>query len=741
MTRPAPENRGGLHRRAFISAAAGAGLLLGIRHDGSVVAAGAAERAAPASFSAFLQITAAGEVRITYPGVDMGQGSYNALPRILADELEADWSRVEVVSAAADPALVSAVNGRQRTANSDSVLTYYDQLRVLGAGAREMLVAAAAGRWGVSAGECVAAAGEVRHPASSRALGYGELAAAAARLSPPAEPKLKDRDAFRFIGGSVPRKDVAEKVDGTAVFGIDLQLPDMLHAALRLPDEIGAEVVSFNAESVLKRRGVVAVTRVDRGVAVIADSFWRARQAAEALQVEFGPGAVAGKSSADLRAELRAGLLAETALPFPDVDTQVKPMQFRPLSRDATLAALETAATTLDLEYEVPYLSHLTMEPPACTARVTDSACEVWAPHQQPDKARQAAADAAGLPLEQVSLQLTRAGGGFGRKWELDYVRQAVQAAAAVPGRPVKLCWTREQDVGHDYYRPGCVVRTRVALGADGITGMYSRIAAQSVWRFQDKPMMPGMGDPTMAALLIYDVYDFPAKYIDFVEMPWAIPVGLWRSVTLSQNSFFAESAIDEAAVALGRDPYEFRYALLHQHPRLQAVLQAAADRADWNAPRPPGSGLGIALSHGFESVCAIVADVTVKDARLTINKLVCAFDCGLQIDPANIRAQLEGGMTFGLSAALRGEVTFRDGGTAEKNFNTQPILRFPETPQFDIVLVQGSDHPGGAGEAGVPAVAPALTNAIYAASQQRIRRLPLERSGLKLARSGSANA
>lgn len=733
MTRPSLLTPGGLNRRAFITAAAGAGLLLGIGRDGRLTAAAAADAG---RFSAFLEIKADGTVRITYPGVDMGQGSYNALPRILADELEADWARVVVVTASADPALVSAVNGRQRTANSDSVLTYYEQLRMLGAGAREMLVAAAAATWGVGSEECTAVAGEVRHESSGRALGFGELAADAARLTPPAEPKLKAGDEFRIIGQALPRKDVAEKVDGSAVFGIDLQLPDMLHAALRLPDEIGAEVVSFDADSVLQRRGVVAVTLVDRGVAVIADSFWRARQAAEALQVEFGPGAVAGKSTMDLRAGLQGGLLAETALPFPDVDTQVKPMQFRPLDRDATLAALDAAPATLDLEYEVPYLSHLTLEPPACTARVTTAACEVWAPHQQPDKARQAAADAAGLPLEQVNLQLTRAGGGFGRKWELDFVRQAVQAAAAAPGRPVKLCWTREQDVGNDYFRPGCVVRTRVALGTDSITGMYSRIAAQSVWRFQNKPMMPGMGDPTMAALLIYDVYDFPAKYMDFVEMPWAIPVGLWRSVTLSQNSFFAESAIDEAAAALGRDPYEFRYQMLHKHPRLRAVLQAAAERADWGAARPPGTGLGIALSHGFESVCAIVADVTVQDERLTINKLVCAFDCGLQIDPGNIRAQLEGGMIFGLSAALRGEVTFRDGGTAEKNFNSQPILRFPETPEFDIVLLQGSEHPGGAGEAGVPAVAPALANAIYAASQRRIRRLPLERSGLKLGKS-----
>jgi CO/xanthine dehydrogenase Mo-binding subunit len=331
-------------------------------------------------------------------------------------------------------------------------------------------------------------------------------------------------------------------------------------------------------------------------------------------------------------------------------------------------------------------------------------------------------------------MDMTFAGGGFGRKWELDFLRQSVQAAAAVPGRPVKLTWTREQDVQHDFYRPAYIARSRIALDAKGITGMHSRLAGQSVWRFQGRPMIPGMADPTAASLLIYDIYDFPNKYIDHVDVPWKMPVGLWRSVTMSQNAFFAESAIDEAAAALKRDPYEFRLAMLERHPRIRKVLETAALRAGWGKRLPKGRGRGIALSHGFGSICALVVEVSVEKDRLRVHQLTCAFDCGTQIDPGMIRAQLEGGMVYGLCAALRGDITFRNGSVVESNFHDQPILRINETPAMTIDLIDSTAAPGGAGEAGVPAVAPALANAIFAASGRRIRRLPLSASGITLA-------
>ena len=721
----------GVSRRGFLRGGAATVFLLGLRVDGSVVAA---EQAGTGRFSAFLEITAAGAVRITAPSTELGQGVHSNLPRLVAEELDADWSDVEIVMPHADAAFVSPITGRHRTASSESVKIYYEQLRGVGAAAREMLCAAAAQRWSVPPGECQSNASVVRHPASGREATYASLAAAASLLPIPAKPRKKRPDEFRLIGKSIERKDLLDKVSGRTVFGIDVVLPGMLHAALCMPPQVGGGIASFDAGSVLKLPGVVAAVKVEGGVAVIADTFWRARNATKALKVEFSAGPAEGLDAEKIRAGLRARLDDDAAaVPFPDIDTQAEPPTSRPLDRAATERALASAQRTLTLEYEVPYLAHLTMEPMVSTARVTAESCEIWIPSQQPDRGREAAAKITGLPLEKVRMDMTFAGGGFGRKWELDFLRQSVQAAAAVPGRPVKLTWTREQDVQHDFYRPAYLARSRIALGASGITGMHSRLVGQSIWRFQGRPLIPGMGDPTAASLLIYDIYDFPDKYIDHVEVPWKIPVGLWRSVTLSQNAFFGESAIDEAAVALGRDPYEFRLAMLERHPRIRKVLEAVARRAGWGKPLPKGHGRGIALSAASGSICAQVAEVSIAKDRLRVHGLTCAFDCGRQIDPGMIRAQLEGGIVFGLSSALRGDVTFRNGAVVESNFHDQPILRFNETPRITIELIESEAPPGGAGEASVPAVAPALANAIFAASGRRIRRLPLSGSGVGL--------
>jgi len=718
-------------RRAVLKGAAAAALLLGLRTDGSVFAA---EPGGSGRFSAFLEITPEGSIRITTPTTELGQGIHSNLPRIVAEELDADWADVEVVMPHADAAFASPITGRHRTANSESVKIYYEQLRSIGASAREMLCAAAARQWGVPQEECLTEASRVRHSASGREATYASLAESAAALPVPKEPRKKRAEDFKLIGRSIARKGLSDKVSGKTIFGIDVAVPGMLHAALRMPPQAGAGVKRFDPDSVLKLPGVVAAVGVDGGVAVIADTFWRARNAAAALDVEFTPGPAAGLDSEAMRATLRSRLDDDAAaLAFPDIDTQVEPPATRPLDRKATEQALANARRTLTVEYEVPHLAHLTLEPMVSTAMVTADTCHIWAPSQQPDRGREAAAKITGLPLEKVRMDITFAGGGFGRKWELDFLRQSVQAAAAVPGRAVKLTWTREQDVQHDYYRPAYVARSRIALGNDGIEGMHSRIAGQSVWRFQGRPEIPGMADPTAAALLIYDIYDFPNKYIDYVDAPWSIPVGLWRSVTLSQNSFFAESAIDEAAIALGRDPFEFRHAMLERHPRIRNVLEAAARRADWAKPLPKGRGRGIAVSAGFGSVCAQVVEVSIKNDRLRVHKITCAFDCGQQIDPGMIGAQLEGGIVFGLSAALRGDITFRDGAVVESNFHDQPILRINEMHDIAIELIDSSAAPGGAGEAAVPPVAPALTNAIFAASGKRIRRLPLSASGLQL--------
>ncbi len=728
-------SRVNISRRKFIAGTAATGLVLSFGLGGRIAVAQGSV-AEGLRRGAFLHIPTEGPIQITIPTTELGQGAHSALSRILAEELEAEWNDIEVVLPHADAGLVASKTGRQRTAASEGVKVYFEQLRTVGASAREMLVAAAAMRWDVAPAQCHAAGSQVHHRASGRKASFGQLAEAAAKLPVPEEPMKKPPADFKLIGKTLPRKDVQGKVSGETVFGIDVVKPNMLHAALRLPDQVrGGSVRRFDAASVQSMPGVHSVLKVDGAVAVLADTFWRAKKAAEALDVEFDTADGEGLDTPVMRELLRQSLDDDAnAMQFPDIDTQAAIPAMKPLDLAVTEQALAAANSVLELNYEVPYVAHLTMEPMVCTALVTEDACHIWAPTQHPDGGRKLAAELTGLPLEQVRLDITFTGGGFGRKFELDALRQSVQAAMQVPGRPVKVTWTREQDVKHDFYRPGFAVRTRIALNDSGISGMHSRIAGQSIWRFQGKDQIPHTADPTVAALLIYDIYDIPGKYIDFVEAPWRIPVGLWRSVTLSQNAFFAESAMDEAAVALGRDPYEFRRALLAKHPRIVAVLDAAAKRADWYRKRPDGHGVGIALSQGFNSLCAQVAEVAVDGDELKIIKMVCVFDCGLQVDPQTIHAQLEGGMVFGLSAALRGTITFNKGVVSESNFHDQPILRMQETPEMDIELIASDGPPGGVGEASVPPVAPALANAIFAASGRRLRELPFSAANIRLA-------
>lgn len=711
-----------LTRRSFVQSVALTGLVVRLAIDGV-----SAAEAPVTEFGAYLNVQPDGRVRFACPQVEIGQGAGDALARIIAEELDADWSHIDIATPRADPAMVSPRSKRQRIANSESVLAYWVPLRQAGATARTMLVQAAANRWGVESGTCSTEAGVVLHTVSGRRLTYGAVAVDASKLAVPTQVALKDPAQFRVIGKRSPRLEARSKSTGEATFAIDVALPDMLVAALKTPNVVGGAVKSFDAAPVLKMPGVVAVVAVDGGVAVIADHYWNARKGADALAIEVAPTPNAQLDSTSMRKAMLEALQREDgALPFPDVDTQSHPPKLLPLDRAACVAALDSAPRTLDLVYEVPYLAHQTMEPMTAVALVSKDECRVWAAHQQLDKAREVAAELAGLPLDRVHIEGVYGGGGFGRRWELDYLRQVVQAAKAVPGRPVKLIWTREQDTQHDFFRPGFMTRTKIGLDEQGIVAMHSRIAGQSVFRFQGRPQIPGSGDPSAAALLIYDVYDFKNKYIDHAEMPWSIPVGLWRSVTLSQNTFFAESAIDEAAHALKKDPYRFRRALLERHTRLVAVLDAAAKAADWNAPLAPGRGRGIAFSHGFESLCAQVAEVERVGESFRVVSLTCAFDCGRVISPSGLEAQLEGGMLFGLSAALHGGVTFREGCVQESNFLDQPIVRMSETPRLRTVVIESERAPGGAGEAAVPCVAPAIANALAAAGGPRLRRLPL---------------
>ncbi|MCP5360966.1 MAG: xanthine dehydrogenase family protein molybdopterin-binding subunit [Sinobacteraceae bacterium] len=728
-----------ISRRDFlqVSVASAGGLLVACRSLEPVTtaptAAAASDTAAgPTRFSAYLEITPQDRIIITCPQSEMGQGIHDGLPKLLAEELDADWSQVDVRLPWADEALASPITKRQRTANSESTMVYYDLLRKAGATAREMLVAAAAAAWAVPAQECSTTGNSrVVHAASGRSARYSELAAAAAAVPVPAEPQLKDPQQFRLIGTATPRKDTPAKTDGSLVFGIDVKLPGMQYAVLRrAPAASGGKPSGFDREAALRLPGVVDAFEIPDGIAVVATSTWLARKAADALDVEFDQSAAQGLDSDAIRGKMLAAL-----------DDDAAAQAGRPMDRDippydkaATRAAIAAAPRKHEWIYEVPFLAHASLEPMVATVWVTDEHCEAWVPTQQPDRSRDVLAQVTGLPLERCRLNVTFLGGGFGRKWEVDFVRQAAQIANQARGRPIKLTWTREQDFQHDRYRPAHIVRSRAGLGHDGtILGLHSRTTGISMWKYQGRAPIPGMGDPFALGLLINDMYRLPVRHADFVETPDPIPVGTWRSVSASMNTFFSESTLDDIAATTGRDPLELRLALLTDE-RARGVLQLAAEKAGWSRKLPRGRGRGIALSTGFKAYCAEVVEVSVVDDVVKIERIVCVFDCGIVVDPRNVEAQVEGGVVWGLSAARDGQVTFRHGVAEQTNFHTGPILRFNEMPPIEVHLVHSDHAPGGCGEASVPPVAPALASAIHAATGKRPRRLPIVANGLSFA-------
>jgi isoquinoline 1-oxidoreductase beta subunit len=687
--------------------AASGGLMLGCMapRPGGEAAAGLAP---PARINAWLTIAPSGLITLVTPGAELGQGVYTSLPLILAEDLEADFADVRVAHCGYDPAYNNPLKGYQATGQSAAVRGYYPLLRRIGATARDMLLAAAAHRWQVPVTECIARASAVHHERSGRKAGYGALAAEAARQAPPAEPVLKPATQFRLIGTRVARKDSAAKVDGSAQYSIDLVLPGMVHAAVHVSPVKGGRITKLGDSRARAARGVLDVVRIEGGVAVVASTWWQAHEALDLLDIEFAGGAT-GATTASIGAGLAAAL-EQGGLVVQDTGDVEE--------------ALRQSTRLVEAEYNVPYLAHATMEPMGCVASVEGDRCTVWAPTQGPTVAHKAAATAAGVPPENVTVHRMFIGGGFGRRYETDFVTQAVQVSRAV-GRPVKLLWSREEDMTHDFYRPAARLRYRAGLAADGsLRGLDVASACGSILA-RMRGSLGGKAD----AMSVDGVFDREVKVPHLrirhapVESP--LPVGMWRSVSHSQNGFAKESFVDELAHAAGRDPLEYRRELL-AGTRQAAVLELAARRADWGAPMPDGRARGLAIVASYGSIVAQVVEVSLQDGEPRVHRVVCAVDCGLAIDPHNIAAQVEGGVVYGLSAALWGEVTVAGGVAEQRNFHQYRVLRMNEMPRIETHIVPSDAAPGGIGECAVPPIAPAVANALFALTGNRARSLPL---------------
>jgi isoquinoline 1-oxidoreductase subunit beta len=694
-------------RRDFLKsgALAGAGLVVAFHVPGAAHAASLAGQDTLAP-NAYLRVAPDGTVTVMIARSELGQGSSTALAMLVAEELEADWRKVRI-----EQAVPGAAYGDMSTGGSNSIRSLWKPMREAGAQARELLVGAAAARWKVDRAACHAASGEVVHEASGRRLGFGALAAAAAKLPVPAAPALKDRARHHVIGTAPARLDAPAKVDGSAVFGADVRVPGMLYASVAPCPVFGGKATSFDPAAALQIPGVVRVERVGDGVAVLAKSTWAAFRGREALRVTWDEGPLAALDSAAIRAKF-----AELAK---------QPGQIV-RHEGAGGAALAGAARTLEAVYEVPYLAHTPMEPMNCTAHVRGGACEIWVPTQSGSGAHQAAAKAAGLEPGAVTVHMTLIGGGFGCRHRQDYIVQAVLLSKAV-GAPVQVVWTREDDVQHDVYRPAAYNLLRAGFDAAGAPIAWThRIVAPGI-ATQMGILKPG--DPDWSTFDgAYNLpYAIPAIEVDFITHDPGIPLGWWRSVASSQNAYVTECFLDEVAAAAGRDPYELRREWLKDKPRHRAVLELAAQKAGWGTALPAGQARGIAVHASFGSFVAQVAEVEVAgDGAVRVKRVVCAVDCGTVVHPDLVRSQMESGILYGLSAALKGEITIEQGRVVQSNFHDYPMLTLDECPAIEVHLAPSGDPVGGIGEPGLPPAAPAVANAVAKATGKPVRRLPI---------------
>ena len=714
QTQRMQENNNALTRRTFLQVirSAGAGLVLGISFPRDAAAAAQAAAFEP---NVFLKIAPDGAVTLVNPRPEMGQGVTTSLPMLIAEELEVDWTKVRVETAKADKKY-----GPQSVGGSGSVRGSWQPLRTAGAAAREMLIAAAAQQWGVPASECRAENSTVMHAASSRSLSYGALAEAASKLPVPEKPKLKEPSQFRLLGKRVHRVDTPAKVDGSAQFGLDVKVPGMVYAVMARCPVFGGKLARFDAAKAKAFPGVRDVVQVGEAVAVIADNTWAAMRGRNELSLQWNEGENARFDNAAILAQFKAAADKGGVAWRNDGDVA---------------AALTASPKPLNAVYEFPFLSHSPMEPQNCTAHVQKDRVDIWVPTQVPQDVQETVAQIAGVPEPNVHVHFTYLGGGFGRRLMDDYAAEATALSKAI-GKPVKLAWSREDDMQHGFYRPSSYHRMSAAIGADGAPAAYRHVVVAPSISHQNFGSVKDGLDTTLAGQTPW-CYATPNVRTEYVMSNTHVPAGWWRSVYTSHCGFATECFFDEMAHAAGKDPFEYRRALLagdrtvpsgrarFSTARLLGVLELAAAKAGWGSALPKGRARGIACYPSFGSYAAHVAEVSVDDGAVRVHRIVAAVDCGMTVNPDTIEAQMEGSVVYALSA-LKHTINIERGRVVESNFHNFPMWRISEMPVVETHIVASNEAPGGVGEPGVPSVAPAVINAVFAATGKRLRKLPV---------------
>jgi isoquinoline 1-oxidoreductase beta subunit len=726
---PRDDRQTAVSRRTFlrfsvsVAAVAGGGLMLGFsvpaRSQGdirkTVIGGDGVETPQSGVFApnAFVQIDTAGKVTLIIPKVEMGQGVYTSIPMLIAEELEVPLDSVTIDHAPPDEKrFTDPLLGGQLTGGSTSIRYAWEPMRRAGATARVLLINAAAQQWQVEPASCHAENGQVIHADTKRSIAYGQLVEAAAKLPVPQNVPLKDPKDFKLIGTQAKRLDSPEKVDGSAIFGLDVRLPDMVYAAIVNCPVFGGTLASVDDTAAKKIPGVRQIVKIDNGVAVIGDHTWAAKRGAAALKITWNEGAGATVSTQTIFDDLAKASQGNGAVARKDGDVN---------------NAFSQAKTRIDAVYQQPFLAHATMEPINCTVHVKPDSCEIWVGTQVPTRARDAGAKVTGLPADKIVVHNFLLGGGFGRRLEFDMVTQATKVAKQL-NVPVKVVWTREEDIQHDMFRPAYYDRISAGLDANGkpIAWQHRIVGSSILARFAPPAVKNGV-DPDAVEVAADLPYDLPNQLIDYVRQePRDIPTAFWRGVGPTRGTWVVESFIDELAAQAKVDPVKYRRDLLGKTPRALNVLNVATQAAGWGNAVPKGQGRGVSVMHAFGSFFSMVADVAVDQGEVRVTRVVCAVDCGMVVNPNTVEAQISGGIIFAITAALYGEITIERGRVQQSNFTDYRILRIHETPPIDVHIVKSSEAPGGIGEPGTAAAIPAVANAIYAATGKRLRQLPV---------------